>query len=136
MTCAHVVNVALKKVAGVESVDVNLNKGLATVKLKPGNTVSIPQLWQLIHEKGYTPKATTVSVRGDLANVEGRLQLRVLGSGGTLALVADPKSATAYGEASKKLGQTVIVQGVMVPAKDLKAPVPLQVSHVKEAIKV
>lgn len=134
MTCAHVVNVALKKVAGVESVDVSLNKGLATVKLKPGNTVSVPQLWQLIHEKGYSPKATIVSVRGDLANVEGGLQLRVSGSGGTLALVADPKDATAYGQASKKLGQTVIVHGAMVPAKDLKAPVPLEVSQVRQAI--
>src|SRR6267378_872627 len=113
MTCAHVVNVALKKVAGVESVDVSLNKGLATVKLKPGNTVSVPQLWQLIHEKGYTPKATTVSVRGDLANIQGRLQRKVSGPTETLALVADPKSAGAHGEAQRNLSQTVIVQGVM-----------------------
>jgi copper chaperone CopZ len=131
MTCAHVVNVALKKVAGVESVDVSLNKGLATVKLKPGNTVSVPQLWQLIHEKGYTPKAKTVSVRGDLANIQGRLQLKVSGTNETLALVSDSKNASVYGEAQKKLGQTVIVQGVMVPAKDLRAPVPVQVSQVK-----
>jgi len=130
MTCAHVVNVALKKVAGVESVDVSLNKGLAAIKLKPGNTVSVPQLWQLIHEKGYTPKAT-VSVRGDLANIQGRLQLKVSGTNQTLALVSDSKNASAYGEAQKKLGQTVIIQGVMVPAKDLKAPVPFQISQVK-----
>ena len=131
MTCAHVVNVALKKVTGVESVEVSLNKGLATVRLKSGNTVTVPQLWQLIHEKGYTPKATTLWVRGDLANILGRLQLKVSGTSETLVLVADPKNATAYGEASKKLGQTAIVQGVMMPAKDLKAPVPLQVSQVK-----
>ena len=93
--------------------------------------MTVPQLWQLIHEKGYTPKATTVSVRGDLANVQGRLQLKVSGTSETLVLVADPKNATAYGEAQKKLGQTVIVQGVMVPAKDLKAAVPLKVSQVK-----
>ncbi len=68
---------------------------------------------------------------GDLANVQGRLQLKVLGTSETLALVADPKSATAYADAQKKLGQTVIVQGVMVPAKDLKVVVPLQVSQVK-----
>ena len=112
MTCAHVVNVALKKVAGVESVEVSLNKGLATVKLKPGNTVSVPQLWQLIHEKGYTPKATTVSVRGDLANVQGRLQLKVSGTNETLALVADPKNASRLRRGfQKKLGQTVIIQG-------------------------
>ena len=131
MTCAHVVNVALKKVAGVESVDVSLNKGLAAIKLKPGNTVSVPQLWQLIHEKGYTPKATTVSVRGDLANIQGRLQLKVSGTNETLALVSDSKNASAYGEAQKKLGQTVIIKGVMAPAKDLKAPVPFQISQVK-----
>src|SRR5207245_2533900 len=87
--------------------------------------------WQLIHEKGYAPKATTVSVRGDLANIQGRLQLNVSGTNETLALAADPKNANAYGEAQKKLGQTLIVQGVMVPTKDLKARVPLQVGQVK-----
>jgi len=131
MTCAHVVDVALKKVAGVESVDVSLNKGLATVKLKPGNTVAVPQLWQLIHSKGYTPKATAVSVRGDLANVQGRLQLKVSGTKDTLALAADPKNPAAYNEASKKLGQTVIVQGVMTPRKELNAAAPLQINQLK-----
>ena len=42
MTCAHLVDVALKKVAGVESVEVSLNKGLATVKLKPGKPARRP----------------------------------------------------------------------------------------------
>jgi len=131
MTCAHVVDVALKKVAGVESVDVSLNKGLATVKLKPGNAVSVPQFWELIHKNGYTPKSTAVSVRGDLANVNGQLRLNVSGTKETLTLAANPKNPTAYSEASKKLGQTVTVQGVMEPGKDLKTPVPLQVSQVE-----
>jgi copper chaperone CopZ len=77
MTCAHIVDVALKKVPGVETVDVSLNKGLATVKLKPGNTLSVPQFWQLLHEKGYTPKATEVSVHGGLIGEPGHLQLNV-----------------------------------------------------------
>jgi copper chaperone CopZ len=131
MTCAHVVNVALKKVPGVESVDVSLNKGLATVKLKPGNTVAVPQLWQLLHEKGYTPKATVVSVRGELAEAPGRVQLKVTGTKDTLTLAAYPKNPGAYGEASKKLGQSVIVQGIMVPGKDLKAATPLQIQELK-----
>jgi copper chaperone CopZ len=131
MTCAHVVNVALKKVAGLESVEVSLNKGLATVKMKPGNTISVPQLWELIHEKGYTPKATTVSVRGGVANVQGRLQLKVSGTKDILALVADPKNSTAYGEAAEKLGQTVTIEGLMTPGKNFKAPVALQVGQVK-----
>src|ERR1700733_568703 len=97
MTCAHVVDVALKKVAGVDSVEVSLNKGLATVKLKPGNTISVPQLWELIHKNGYTPKMTIVSVRGEVANVNGALQLKVSGTKDTLPLVGDPKNATALG---------------------------------------
>src|SRR5579862_8268653 len=127
MTCAHVVDVALRKVAGVESVEVSLNKGLATVKLKPGNTVSVSQMWELIHKNGYTPKATAVSVRGDLVNADGQLQLRVSGTKGTLLLAADPKNPKAYSEASAKGGQAVIVQGVRMPEKDLKLPVPLSV---------
>lgn len=131
MTCAHVVYVALKKMPGVESVDVSLNKGLATVKLKPGNTVSVPQFWQLLHEKGYTPKATTVSVRGELAETQGHVQLKVTGAKDVLVLAADSKNPGAYSEASQKLGQTVIVTGVMVPGKDLKSATPLQVNQVK-----
>jgi copper chaperone CopZ len=131
MTCAHVVNVALKKVAGVESVDVSLNKGLASVKLKPGNMVSVPQLWNLIHEKGYTPKATTVFVRGELAEVHGQPQLRVSGTNQLLALAADPKNTASQNTLHQKLGQSVILQGVMIPGKDFQWPVPLQVSQVK-----
>jgi copper chaperone CopZ len=131
MTCAHVVDVALKKVPGVQSVEVSLNKGLATVKLKPGNTVAVPQLWQLLHEKGYTPKTTAVTVRGEIAGAPGGLQLKVSGTKDTLTLVADPKNAAAYADAAKKLGQTVAIDGVMVPGKDLKAATPLQVGQVK-----
>jgi copper chaperone CopZ len=131
MTCAHVVDVALKKVAGVESVEVSLNKGLATVKLKPGNTVTISQLWELIHKNGYTPKTTLVSVRGELANLNGAIQLKVSETKDALPLVADSKNAAAFAETSKRLGQTVIVQGAMTPVKDLKATVPLQVVQLK-----
>lgn len=130
MTCAHVVDVALRKVAGVETVQVSLNKGLATVKLKPGNTVSVPQLWELIHKNGYTPKATTVTVRGVLAEANGGPELKISGTKDRLALAADPRDPAGFSEAGKRVGQTVTVQGVMTPNKDLKAPVPLQISQV------
>jgi len=131
MTCAHIVDVALKKTPGVETVDVSLNKGLATVKLKPGNTASVPQFWQLLHEKGYTPKTTTVSVRGGLVGGPGRLQLKVSGTKDILDLTPDPKNAASYKAAAEKAGQTVVIQGVMTPGKDLKALTPLQVTQVK-----
>ncbi len=131
MTCAHVVDVALRKVAGVESVEVSLNKGLATVKLKPGNTVTISQLWELVHKNGYTPKTTLVLVRGELANVNGAIQLNVSGTKDVLPLVADPENAGAFAKAREKIGQTVIVQGATTPVKDLKVAVPVQVVQLK-----
>jgi copper chaperone CopZ len=131
MTCAHIVDVALKKVPGVETVNVSLNRGLATVKLKPGNTVSVPQFWELLHEKGYTPKTTAVSLRGDLSGGPGRLLVKVSGTKEVLALSPDPKNAAPYNDAARRLGQSVYIQGIMTPGKNLKASVPLEVSEVK-----
>jgi len=80
MTCAYAVRVALKKFPGVESVDVNLNQGLATVKLKPGNTIQPQQFWQAIHKNGFTPKDTHVVVRGEILPTAGKPQLKVSGT--------------------------------------------------------
>jgi hypothetical protein len=55
----------------------------------------------------------------------------VTGTKDTLTLAPDPKNPGAYSEVSKKVGQSVIVQGVMLPGKHLKAATPLQVSQVK-----
>jgi copper chaperone CopZ len=131
MTCAHVVNVALKKVPGVESVDVSLNKGLATVKLKSGNTVSVPQLWQLIHNQGYTPKATAVSVVGEIANAQGKTQLRVAGTKEVISLAPNAKNPGPFNDASKKVGQSVFIHGVMTPGKDFKVNARLEVDQIK-----
>jgi copper chaperone CopZ len=131
MTCAHVVNAGLKKVAGVDSVEVSLNKGLATVKMKPGNNITIQQLWKLIHSQGYTPKATTVLVRGDLAGTPDKVQLKVPESGEVIALTADPAHADAFALAGKQIGRATVVRGVMKPGKDFKIPVPLQIGELK-----
>jgi copper chaperone CopZ len=130
MTCAHVVYVALKKVPGVDTVEVSLNKGLATVKLKPGNTVTVSQLWKLIHDQGYTPKATTVLVRGELSSDQAKLQLELIGTNAILPLAADTKNPAAYRQLSNLVGKKVTLRGVLNPAKDFKMPVPLQVTEV------
>jgi hypothetical protein len=48
-----------------------------------------------------------------------------------LNLAPDPKNAAPYNEAAKKSGQPVVIQGVMLPGKDLKALTPLVVNQVK-----
>ena len=130
MTCAHIVNVALSKLPGVETVNVSLNQARATARLKPGNTISVRRLWEMLRDKGYTPRLTIVSVRGDLVEREGVLQLKVSGTNDLITLAPDSKNAIAWKAATANVGRSVIVGGQMVPAKDLKAPVPLTVSHV------
>ena len=89
MTCAFAVRGAIKKIPGVESVDVSLNKGLAAVKLKPGNVATIKQFWETVRRNGFTPKQTKVVVRGSLLNSGNTLSLKVSGSNQNHQLVAD-----------------------------------------------
>ncbi len=127
MTCAYAVRGALKKFPGVESVDVSLNKGLATVKLKPGNTVRPQDFWEAVRKNGFTPKETRVIVRGTVS-ASPELQLKVTGAGVVLSLKG---GANALQEAAKQNGHTVIAEGSLVPGKDLKVVVPLDVRSIK-----
>ena len=123
MICAHAVSVAFKRFPGVESVDVSLNKGKAAVKLKPGNTVKTEELWETIRKNGFTPKETRVVVRGVLTGH----QLKVSGTNETYELAADSDAPKAMDEVAKHSGETVTIEGRLIPPKDFKSPVPLLV---------
>src|SRR5205809_7121929 len=129
MTCAYAVRGALKKVAGIESVEVSLNKGLAAVKLKAGNTVQPQELWEVVHKNGFTPKEARVVVRGAVG-ISPQLQLKVSGSNQVLKLTGDAKVVQ---EAAKQDGKTVMAEGSLKPGKDLKAAVPLEVRSITPA---
>ena len=123
MTCAFAVRGALKKLPGVESVEVSLNKGVAAVKLKPGNTLKPEEFWEAVRRNGFTPKQTTVLVRGD---VQGG-KLRVTGTNQLFDLAPSPQL-----DALKALaGKTIAVQGILMPGKNIMTPVPLQVTRLE-----
>jgi copper chaperone CopZ len=128
MTCAYAVRGALQKFSGVEKVDVSLNKGLATVRLKPGNTVRLSDVWDTVRKNGFTPKETRVVVRGE---VGAKPELKVTGSNEVYALLADSKAPKALDDVRRHAGKTVAVEGTLEPPKDSKAPVPLRVTGVK-----
>ena len=107
--------------------EVSLNRGLATVKLKPGNTARPQDLWQAVRKNGFTPKETRVLVRGEIANA-GRPQLKVTGTDQMLDLKAEPK---LLDETKRRIGKTVTVEGALMPAKDFKAQVPLEVRGIR-----
>src|SRR5215813_850077 len=126
MTCAYAVRVALIKFQGVETAEVSLNKGLATVRLKPGNTVRPSEFWEAIRKNGNSPKTTRVVVRGEI--VGSGAQMKVTGSNEVFDL--KPTSAIAQ-QLKAAAGRTLTVEGVLTPGKDTRTPVPLEVQALR-----
>jgi len=117
--CAHAVRVSLKAVPGVDSVDVNLEKGLAAVKMKPGNATTLKQLNDAISKNGFTMKDSTATISGTIASTNGKMLLRVSGSDELLQLVPQAGSGPA---ADSMSGKSVVVQGAIPEPGKGKTP--------------
>jgi hypothetical protein len=113
------VRVSLKSVPGVDSVDVSLEKGLAVVKMKPGNEATLKQLNEAITKNGFTMKDSTATVAGTAVTTDGKPTLRVSGSNDLLQLV--PQSPSAPNAATLD-GKTVVVEGIIPESGKGKAP--------------
>ena len=111
--------VSLKAVSGVDSVDVSLEKGLAVVKMKPGNVATLKRLNEAITRNGFTMKDSTATVAGVVVTTDGRTALRVSGSNDVLQLV--PLSALAP-DIAPMVGKTIVVEGTIPEAGKGKAP--------------
>ena len=117
--CAHAVRVSLKSVSGVDGVDVSLDKGLASVKMKPGNAATFRQLQEAITKNGFTMKPSNVSVAGNIVMTNGQPQLQVSGSNDVVKLIPDsPQTA----DVNALAGKTVLVEGTLDEAGKGKAP--------------
>ena len=128
--CAHAVSVSLKSVNGVGSVDVSLNQGLATVTLKPGNTVTMEQLQRAITKNGFTTKPSNIVVTGTLLSDNGKVTLRVSGSNETFALVPQNQQAQDFSHLN---GKTVTVEGVIPEEKKGTKPDTIAVHSITGA---
>jgi hypothetical protein len=122
------VRVSLKSVSGVDAVDVSLEKGLANVKMKPGNTATFKQLQEAITKNGFTMKPSNVSVAGKLVMVNGQPQLQVSGSNDVLTLTADTKQA----EGNRLADKSVLVEGTLNEAAKGKAPDSIRYRSITE----
>jgi hypothetical protein len=99
--------VSLKAVSGVDSVKVSLEKGLASVRMKPGNTVTLRQLNEAIAKNGFTMKDSTATIAGTLVVADGKVQLRVSGSNQILDVAPEGQAPPA----TSLNGKSVIVVG-------------------------
>jgi copper chaperone CopZ len=123
------VRVSLKSVAGVDSVDVSLEKGLAVVKMKPGNTATLKQLSGPIAKNGFTMKDSTATVVGTVIETDGNAILKVSGSNDLLKLM--PQSTSSQNAVSM-VGKTVLVEGTVPEAGKGKAPDSLRYQSITE----
>jgi hypothetical protein len=110
------VRVSLKAVPAVDSVEVSLEKGLAAVKMKPGNATTLKQLNEAIAKNGFTMKDSSAVVAGMVAVTNGVATLAVSGSNDLLQLSASAPSAFTMA------GKSVVVEGTIPEAGKGKTP--------------
>jgi len=127
--CAHAVRVSLKSVAGVDTVNVSLEKGLASVTLKPGNSATLKQLGDAIGKNGFTMKQAEATVSGQLVQASGKWKLQVSGSNEMLDLLA---TTNAPAIPASLAGKTVEVTGTIPEAAKGKIPDSMQYQTVTE----
>lgn len=87
-------SVVLKKLDGVESADVSLEKATADIRLKPGNRITLPQLRRTIRQAGYPTKDARIDARGIVVERDGKPALD-LQNGSFLELAAKPSESAA-----------------------------------------
>jgi copper chaperone CopZ len=122
------VRVSLKSVAGVDSVDVSLEKGLAVVKMKLGKTVTLKQLNEAISKNGFTMKDSSAIVTGKVNISNGKTTLQVSGSNEVLELVPDAGGSSV----ASMVGKSVLINGTIPEAAKGKAPGSIRYRSLEE----
>ena len=119
----------MKAVPGVDTVDVNLEKGLATVKMKPGNSTTLKQLNEAIAKNGFTMKDSTAIIAGTVVATNGKTAVQVSGSNDVLNLVPELNNAV---NSDSLTGKSVLVEGTIPEATKGKMPDSIHYRSVTE----
>ena len=106
-------------VNGVAFVEVSLEKGLAVVKLKPGNSTTLKQLQQAITKNGFTMKESQIVAAGKLVPGGTGSQMQISGANDLVTLA--PESPTASPLTAPDSG-TFVVEGNLLEAAKGKTP--------------
>ncbi len=127
--CAHAIHVSMKGISGVNTVDVDLNTGLVTIKLTPGNNASMQQFNAAVEKNGFTHKDATIIAKGKVSGTSDHPFLEVAGTQDRYALA----SATPRTDVASLLGKSVVVTGLLPQAAKGKVPDTLRYSAITEA---
>ena len=118
----------MKSIAGVDTVQVSLGKGVALVTLKPQNTVTMQQLHDAVTKNGFTMKQCSATVVGTLQFAGAQAQLKVSGSNDVLSLQPENGAAPVP---TNLAGQTVTVTGVLPEGNKGGTPTVLKYQKVE-----
>jgi len=80
----------MKKLDGVESVEVSLEKASADIKLKADNKITLPEIRRIIRSNGYPTKDAQITARGKFVERDGKPIFDLL-NGSFLDLAEKPK---------------------------------------------
>ncbi len=106
--------VAVRKLPGVQSVDVSLERAVTEIRLNPGNTVTLAQLRKIIKDGGFNSGAADVEVVGTLVQRDGAPTLAVTGTTESFRVIVDPKNPEPFSpvaETVKKTSAPVLLTG-------------------------
>lgn len=127
--CAHAIHVSMKGIQGVDTVAVDLNTGLVTIKLTPGNSAAMQQFNQAVEKNGFTHKDAIVTARGKLTGTAAAPFFEVAGTQDRFALTPAATST----DISALLGKTVTITGVLPQAPKGKVSDTLRYNTITEA---
>jgi len=113
----------------VDTVNVSLENGLATVKMKPGNMTTLKQLNEAIVKNGFTMKSSTAIVAGMVVTTNGKTAVQISGSNDLLNLV--PLSSSGVDLASFT-GKSILVEGRIPEASKGKVADAIQYQSIIE----
>jgi hypothetical protein len=86
----------MKRVPAVDQVGVRLNDGVTVLDLKPGNTVTLVQLRQIIKNNGFVSKEASVRATGTVSS--DQKMFTVSGTNEQLPLTTRPRETGEYWE--------------------------------------
>jgi copper chaperone CopZ len=127
------VSVAIKKVNGVDSVKVSLNEGVADIKLKDGNKVTIEQIRSIIRKNGFTPKESQARIAGRVVERNGKPALEVTRLDQVYLLADAPDAKGKVEQLNGRMGKQVVLSGQFPETKSAEEPQTLLVQDVAPA---
>jgi len=126
--CAHAIHVSMKGIRGVDKVNVDLNTGLVSIQLTPGNNATMQQFNAAVEKNGFTHKDAKVVAVGKLGGTPAAPYFEVSGTADRYAISSSGQPTDIAGLS----GKTVTVSGSLPQAPKGKVPEKLTYDSIVE----